>query len=53
MKTLIVLRFGAEINRITYHTKQLASKHLKHFRKFGILDPNTGEVIDKAEFELI
>lgn len=52
-KTILVFKNGMFLKQINYPTKSQAKIHLKHFNKRGICDPNTGETIENAIFELM
>lgn len=53
MKTIIVFLNGQTINQITYKSKTEAKLNYRFFKKRGILDPESGEVLQGAYFELI
>ncbi len=53
MKTLLIFVNGQMYKAIQYNTKKLASQHYKHFKKWGILDPQTGNRLKNTSCELI
>ena len=53
LKNILVFQSGNLIKQITYKTKAEAKKQYSVFLKRGILDPNTGEIINNAAFELL
>lgn len=53
MKTIIVFKGGEFLKLIKYPSKKLAKANLNVFKKHGIIDPNTGELIPNTQFEII
>ncbi len=53
MKTIIVFVNGIFYQQISYRNQAIAKKQFYLFSKKGIMDPNTGEVIENATFELV
>lgn len=53
MKTILVFQNGELVRQIQYKTKAIAKKQLSWFKKYGIIDVSTGEVLQDTIFELI
>lgn len=53
LKTVMVFKDGELFKQIPYKTKTLAQKNYKHFKKNGIVDPDTGNKVENATFELL
>jgi len=52
-KSILIFLHGNLVQQIKYKTKSLAKKQYSLFIKHGYLNPNTGENINGATFELI
>lgn len=53
MKIIIVFVNKVMIKSIEYKTKREAISNYRHFKKHGMIDPNTGLIIKDAVFELL
>lgn len=53
MKTILVFKDGELFKNITYKTKKEAKGNYRIWKKHGMSDPDTGEIIKNLTFELI
>jgi len=53
MKMILVFLDGELIRQIKYKTKLAAKQNYRHFKKHGIVDPDTGLTIENATFQII
>ena len=53
MKNILVFQNGCFFKSISYKNKTIAKKQYSLFKKFGMIDNASGEIINNLTFELI